>query len=179
MEFISGESREQIIMLPDCIDDCITDSNSARVIEAYVNSLDAAALGRSRPEPNAAGRPMYDPKDLLKLYLYGYMNRIGSSRRLEAESKRNLEALWPLGKLSPDHKTIAEFRRRNGELLKSVSKGFVKLRVRLGLYGRELAAIDGSAFKAVDGKDRNYSEAKLREWTLPRSVDTVKRPVLS
>ncbi|MDR2538002.1 MAG: transposase, partial [Treponema sp.] len=106
---------------------------------------------------------MYDPKDLLKLYLYGYMNRIRSSRRLEAESNRNLEVIWLLGKLSPDHKTIAEFRRRNGELLKSVLKGFVKLRVRLGLYGRELVAIDGSTFKAVNSKDRNYSEAKLRE----------------
>jgi transposase len=150
-------------MLPDCIDDYITDNNSARVIEAYINSLDVAGLGCSRPEPNTTGRPMYDPKDLLKLYLYGYMNRIRSSRRLETESKRNLEVLWLLGKLSPDHKTIAEFRRQNGELLKSVFKEFVKLCVRLGLYGKELVAIDGSKFKAVNSKDQNYTEGKLRE----------------
>jgi hypothetical protein len=106
---------------------------------------------------------MYDPKDLLKLYLYGYMNRIRSSRRLETESKRNLELLWLLGKLSPDHKTIAEFRRQNGQTLQNVFRGFVKLCVRLGLYGKELVAIDGSKFKAVNSKDRNYTEAKLRE----------------
>jgi hypothetical protein len=106
---------------------------------------------------------MYDPKDLLKLYLYGYMNRIHSSRRLETESNRNLELLWLLGKLSSDHKTIAEFRRQNGETLKQVFKGFVKLCVKLGLYGKELVAIDGSKFKAVNSKDRNYTEGKLKE----------------
>jgi transposase len=163
MEFISGESREQIIMLPDCIDDYITADNSVRVIEAYINSLDLAALGCSRPEPNATGRPMYDPKDLLKLYLYGYMNRIRSSRRLETESGRNLELIWLLRTLSPDHKTIAEFRRQNGEALKNLFKGFVKLCVKLGLYGKELVAIDGSKFKAVNSKERNYTEGKLRE----------------
>jgi transposase len=163
MEFISGESREQIIMLPDCIDDYITDNNSVRVIEAYINSLDLAALDCSRQRPNSTGRPMYDPKDLLKLYLYGYMNRIRSSRRLETESKRNLELLWLLGKLSPDHKTIAEFRRQNGQTLKNVFNGFVKLCVKLGLYGKELVAIDGSKFKAVNSKDQNYTKAKLRE----------------
>jgi transposase len=155
-EFINGESREQILMLPDCIDDYITDNNSARVIEAYINSLDIAALGCSRQQPNAIGRPMYDPKDLLKLYLYGYMNRIRSPRRLETESGRNLEVIWLLRTLSPDHKTIAEFRRQNGEALKNVFKGFVKLCVKLGLYGKELLAIDGSKFKAVNSKERNY-----------------------
>ncbi|MDR1418965.1 MAG: transposase, partial [Treponema sp.] len=94
MEFIHGENREQTIMLPDCIDDYITGNNPVRVIEAYINSLDLAALGCSRQQPNTTGRPMYDPKDLLKLYVYGYMNRIRSSRRLETESGRNLELLW-------------------------------------------------------------------------------------
>jgi transposase len=96
MEFISGGSRGQIILLPDCIENYVDDDNSVRVIEAYINSLDLTALGCSRPEPNTTGRPMYDPKDLLKLYLYGYMNRIRSSRRMETESKRNLELLWLL-----------------------------------------------------------------------------------
>jgi hypothetical protein len=100
------ESREQIIMLPDCIDDYITDNNSARVIETYFNSLDLTALNCSRVAPQTTGRPMYDPKDLLELYLYGYMNRIRSLRRLETESGRNLEVLWLPGKLTPDHKTI-------------------------------------------------------------------------
>ena len=163
MEFISGESREQIIMLPECLDDYITDNNSVRVIEAYINSLDMVVLDCSRQQPNTTGRPMYDPKDLLKLYLYGYMNRIRSSRRLERESKRNVELLWLLGKLCPDHKTIAEFRRQNGEALKKVFKSFVKLCVKLGLYGKELLAIDGSKFKAVNSKERNYTDGKLKE----------------
>ena len=118
--------KAEIIMLPGCLDDYITDNNSVRVIEAYINSLDLAALGFSRQQPNTTEGPMYDPKDLLKLYLYGYMNRIRSSRRLETESTRNLELLWLPGKLSPDHKTIEEFRRQNTEALKNVFKGFVK-----------------------------------------------------
>jgi transposase len=158
MEFISGESREQIIMLPDCIEDYISDSNSARVIEAYINSLDMAALSCSRQQPNSTGRPMYDPKDLLKLYLYGYMNRIRSSRRLETESGRNLELIWLPRALCPDNKTIAEFRRQNGEALKEVFKGFVKLCVKLGLYGKELVAIDGSKFKAVNSRSTVKNE---------------------
>ncbi|MDR1218331.1 MAG: transposase [Treponema sp.] len=169
MEFISGESREQIIMLPDCIDDYIPDNNSARVIEAYISRSDLAALGCSRPEPNASGRPMYDPKDLLKSYLYGYMNRIRSSRQLETESKRNPEVLWLPGKLSPDHKTIAEFRRQNGEPLKQVFTGFVKLCVRLMLANDKMdvwcnvqTAVDAkhnliAAFEVTsDGNGRNH-----------------------
>jgi transposase len=109
MEFIRGESRGQRILIPDCIDDYITDNNAVRVIEAYANSLDMAALGCGRPEPNATGRPIYDTKDLLKLYLYGYMNRIRSSRQMERESGRNLEVLWLLRTLKPDHKTTAAY----------------------------------------------------------------------
>jgi transposase len=163
MEFINGESRRQIILMPDCIDDYIQDSNSARVIEAYINSLDLVELGCTRQQPNATGRPMYDPKDLLKLYLYGYMNKIRSSRRLETESGRNLELIWLLRTLCPDHKTIAEFRRQNGEALKNLFKGFVKVCVKLGLYGKELLAIDGSKFKAGNSKERNYTEGKLND----------------
>jgi transposase len=106
---------------------------------------------------------VYDPKDLLKRYLYGYMNRIRSSRRLETENGRNLEALWLPGKLCPYHKTIAEFRRRNGELLKNVFKGFVKLRAKPELDGKELVATDGSKFKAVNSRDRNWTEGKRKE----------------
>jgi transposase len=135
------------------------ENNPARAIEAHVNSLDVAALGRGRPEPD--GR--YMPKDVLKWCLYGYMSRTRSSQRLETESERNLEALRPPGERSPDHKTIAEFRRRNGRALKRVFKGFVRLCARLGLYGKKLAAVDGGEFKAVDGKERNCGEGKLRE----------------
>jgi uncharacterized protein with PhoU and TrkA domain len=106
---------------------------------------------------------MYNPKDMLKLYLYGYMNRVRSSRRLEAETKRNLEVLWLLRKLSPDHKTIARFRHDNSSALKNVFKNFVQLCIKLNLYGKELVAIDGSKFPAVNSKDRNFNKKKLDE----------------
>jgi transposase len=133
MEFITGESRDQIILLPDSIEDYVEDNNSVRVIDAYINSLDLAALGFSRPQPRETGRPMYDPKDLLKLYVYGYMNRVRSSRRLETETKRNLEVIWLLGTLSPDHKTIALLRHERGAALKQVFRDFVGVCVKLGL----------------------------------------------
>jgi transposase len=163
MDFISGESRNQIVLLPDSIDDYVDDNNSVRVIDAFVNNLKLNELGFSRSKPNDTGRPMYDPKDLLKLYVYGYMNKIRSSRRLETETKRNLELIWLLGKLSPDHKTIARFRHDNADALKNVFRDFVKLCMKLNLYGRELVAIDGSKFKAVNSKDRNFGAKKLEE----------------
>jgi len=163
MEFISGADRNQVVFLPDSVDDYVDENNPVRVIEAYVNSLNLSDLGFTKPEPNDTGRPMYNPKDLLKLYVYGYMNRIRSSRRLETESRRNLEVIWLLGKLSPDHKTIARFRHDNASALKNVFRDFVKLCVRLGLYGKELVAIDGSKFKAVNSKDRNFTDKKLQE----------------
>jgi len=163
MEFINGESRNQITLLPDSIDDYIDGNSPVRVIDTYINSVDLTALGFSHSQPNDTGRPMYDAKDLSKLYLYGYMNRIRSSRRLEVETKRNLEAMWLLRKLSPDHKTIARFRHDNATALKNLFRDFVKLCLRLGLYGKELVAIDGSKFKAVNSKDRNFNEKKLQE----------------
>ena len=163
MNFISGESRNQMVLMPDSVDDYVDDNNSVRVIEAYINSLDLSALGFSKPQPNDTGRPMYDPKDLLKLYVYGYMNKIRSSRRLETETKRNLEVIWLLRKLSPDHKTIARFRQDNTTALKNVFRDFVKLCMKLNLYGKELVAIDGSKFKAVNSKDRNFTDKKLAE----------------
>lgn len=110
MEFIIGKDREQSSLLPDRLDDYIGEENTARVIDAYVGSLDMSQLGFEKNVPNETGRPMYDPKDLLKLYIYGYMNRVRSSRNLERESHRNLEVIWLLRKLTPDHKTIASFR---------------------------------------------------------------------
>ena len=163
MEFICGEDREQIILFPDSIDEYVDENGTVRVIDAYIDSLDLYALGFSRPQPKETGRPPYDPKDILKLYVYGYINRIRSSRRLEAESKRNLEVLWLLRKLTPDHKTIANFRRDNGTALKNVFRDFVKLCMKMGLYGKELAAVDGSKFKAVNSKDRNFTKDKLKK----------------
>ena len=163
MEFISGEDRKQIILFPDSIDEYVDENSTVRVIEAYIDSLDLYALGFSRARPKETGRPPYDPKDILKLYVYGYMNRIRSSRRLEAESKRNLEVLWLLRKLTPDHKTIANFRCDNGVALKNVFRDFVKLCMKMGLYGKELAAVDGSKFKAVNSKGRNFTKDKLKK----------------
>jgi transposase len=137
MEFITGENRDQIILLPDSIEDYVEDNNSVRVIEAYINSLNLSGIGFSRSQPHDTGRPMYDSKDLLKLYVYGYMNRVRSSRRLETETKRNLEVMRLLGTLSPDHKSIAHFRRENGAELKQVFRHFVRVCVKMGLLGRK------------------------------------------
>ena len=163
MEFIRGEDREQKILLPESIEEYVEENGTVRVIDAFIDSLDLQELGFSRSEPKETGRPPYDPKDILKLYIYGYMNRIRSSRRLEAESKRNMEVIWLLRKLVPDHKTIANFRRDNPEALKNVFRHFVKLCVELDLYGKELIAIDGSKFKAVNSKDRNFTKDKLAD----------------
>ena len=159
MVFISGEDREQQILFPETINDYADENSAVRVIDAFVNSLDLEALRFKRSQPKAPGRPPYDPKDLLKLYVYGCMNRIRSSRRLEAENKRNLEVLWLLRKLSPDHKTICDFRRDNPKALKNVFGDFVKLCIRLDLYGKEPTAIDGSKFKAVNSKGRNFTNS--------------------
>ena len=163
MEFISGENRSQTLLLPDSVEDYIDGNNQVRVIDAYINSLCLEDAGFAKHEPNDTGRPMYDPKDILKLYVYGYMNRTRSSRRLETESRRNLEAIWLLRGLSPDHKTIARFRHGNAPALKNVFRDFVKLCMGQGLYGRETIAIDGSKFKAVNSKDRNFSKKKLQD----------------
>ena len=161
MEYISGVDKGQVVMLPDCVDDYVGADNPVRVIDAYIDSLELSALDFRHAQPNETGRPSYSPKDLLKLYLYGYMNRIRSSRRLEAETNRNLEVIWLMGKLSPDHKTIARFRQENSAVLKNVFRAFVKFCAGLGLYGKELLAIDGSKFKACNSRDRNFTDNKL------------------
>jgi len=163
MEFIRGEDREQAILFPDSIDDYIEENNTVRVIEAFINSLDLREMEFKRYEPAETGRPAYNPKDMLKLYVYGYMNRIRSSRRLENESKRNLEVMWLLQKLTPDHKTIANFRKDNKKEIKNVFRSFVRLCVKLDLYGKELVAVDGSKFKAVNSRDRNFTKDKLKD----------------
>jgi transposase len=163
VDFISGEDREQVILFPASIDEYVEENNPVRVIDAYINSLDLAGLGFDRTSPKETGRPPYDPKDILKLYVYGYMNRIRSSRRLETESKRNLELFWLLRKLSPDHKTISRFRQINFKALKNVFRDFVKLCEKLNLYGKELVAIDGSKFKAVNSKGLNFTKDKLKK----------------
>jgi len=163
MDYISGEDREQTLLLPDSIEDYLDENNPVRVIDAYINSLDVLSLGFLRAELKETGRPPYNPKDLLKLYVYGYMNRIRSSRRLEQETKRNLEVLWLLGKLSPDHKTIARFRQEHTQALKHVFCDFVRLCAKLELYGKEVVAIDGSKFKAVNSRRRNVTEKQIRD----------------
>lgn len=163
MQFIKGENRGQTTMLPDRVEDYVSEDNPVRVIDAYVDSMDFEKLGFQKFQPNITGRPMYAPSDLLKLYVYGYMNRVRSSRRLEVETKRNLEVIWLLNKLSPDHKTISRFRQHNSTALKNVFKDFVKLCMKLDLYGKELIAIDGSKFKAVNSKDRSLNKKKLQD----------------
>ena len=163
MRYKEGAEREQIILLPESIDEYVSEDNAVRVIDVYIENIDLKTLGFTKAEPNETGRPPYSPQDMLKLYVYGYMNRIRSSRRLETESKRNLEVIWLLKKLSPDHKTISRFRKDNAGALKNVFRDFVKLCIRLDLYGRELAAIDGSKFKAVNSSERNFSVTELEQ----------------
>lgn len=161
MGYIEGQDRNQIIMFPESIDEYISDDNSVRVIDAYVEQLDMEKLGFQRTTAPVMGRPPYSPKDLLKLYLYGYLNRVRSSRRLEHEAVRNIEVIWLLKKLKPDFKTIADFRKDNKKALKAVFRDFTKLCDEWNLFGKELVAIDGSKFRASNSKRNNYSAKKL------------------
>lgn len=158
---IQGTSRDQIILFPESIDDYIKDDNPVRFIDAFVESLDLKELGFLRSQPKATGRPPYDPADLLKLYVYGYLNRTRSSRRLETEAGRNVEVMWLMRRLAPDFKTIADFRKDNAKALRGVFRGFTLLAKKLELFGKELVAIDGSKFRAQNGKKRNFTKAKL------------------
>jgi transposase len=162
MGFVEGIHRHQMVMFPESLDEYIADDNPVRFIDAFIESLDLQSLGFERAVPAETGRPPYNPGDLLKLYVYGYLNRIRSSRKLEAEAKRNVEVMWLLGKLTPDFKTIADFRRDNGESIRAVCREFTLLCRSLGLYGGELVAIDGSKFKAVNSRERNFTKGKLK-----------------
>src|SRR5258706_8229058 len=161
MDYIRGVTRNQVILFPESVEDYITEDNPVRFIDGFVSSLDLAGLGFMRAQPAETGRPAYDPGDLLRLYLYGYLNRVRSSRMLERETKVNLEVMWLLGKLTPDFKTIADFRRDNLQAIKRVCKEFTQLCQQLKLFGGELVAIDGSKFKAVNNRRRNFNEARL------------------
>lgn len=162
MGYIHGESREQIYLLPEAVDDYIGPENPVRFLDVFVEQLDLAALEFTHATPAATGRPPYDPADLLRLYLYGYLNRMRSSRRLETEAGRNLELMWLLRKIRPDFKTIADFRKTNRTAITKVCREFTVLCKELDLFGGELVAIDGSKFHAVNSKNRNFSEAKLK-----------------
>jgi transposase len=150
------------VILPESIDDYITDTNPVRIVDVFVDELDLGKLGFDGVEPAITGRPAYHPADLLKLYIYGYLNRIQSSRRLEKEAQRNVELMWLIGRLTPDFKTIARFRKDNGKAIRSVCRQFVMLCQQLGLFSEALVAIDGSKFKAVNHRDRNFTNAKLQ-----------------
>jgi transposase len=170
--FIEGEDRLQQSLLPSCIDDYVSEDNPVRVVEAYVDELDLAALGFDRASPAATGRPAYHPATLLKIYLYGYLNRIQSSRRLEREARRNLELMWLTGRLAPDFKTIADFRKDNGPAIRAVCARFIGLCRDLGLFARAVAAIDGAKFKAVNARDRNFTKGKLK-----RRIEQVEQSI--
>ena len=159
--FVAGVDREQSTLLPECLDDFIDESNPVRVIDAFVDALDLAELGFDGVEPAATGRPSYHPSVLLKLYIYGYLNCVQSSRRLEREAGRNVELMWLLERRFPDHKTIADFRKDNGKALKKVCARFVELCRRMGLLTTASVAIDGSKFKAVNNRDKNFTRAKV------------------
>jgi transposase len=160
--FVEGVDRGQSILLPECLDDFIDEDNPVRVVDVFVDELDLGGLGFAGVDPKATGRPAYHPSDLLKLYIYGYLNRVQSSRRLEREAGRNLEVMWLTGRLAPDHKTIADFRKDNGPAIRKVCSQFVALCRRLDLFAEASVAIDGSKFKAVNNRDRNFTAAKMK-----------------
>jgi transposase len=159
--FIEGQSRTQGTLLPESLDEYITDANPVRVVDVFVDELDLGKLGFDGVDPAATGRPAYHPAVLLKIYIYGYLNRIQSSRRLEREAQRNVELMWLTGRLTPDFKTIANFRKDNGKAIRGVCRQFVMVCRELGLFADSLVAIDGSKFKAVNNRDRNFTSAKL------------------
>jgi len=154
MHHIQGCDRNQTLLLPNSVDDYIGPDNPVRFVDAFVEQLDLQGAGFCRVEPEETGRPGYHPGDLLKLYIYGYLNRVRSSRRLEAETKRNLEVMWLLRGLTPDFKTIADFRKDNRDAFKPVFRQFVLLCRKLDLFGGELLAVDGTRLKAVNNTER-------------------------
>jgi transposase len=160
--FIQGEDRTQATMFPELLDDYVAETNPVRVVDVFVDELDLGQLGFEGVDPAETGRPAYHPAVLLRIYIYGYLNRIQSSRRLEREAQRNVELMWLTGRLMPDFKTIANFRKDNSKAIRSVCRQFVVLCQQLGLFTEALVAIDGSKFKAVNNRDRNFTSAKLK-----------------
>jgi transposase len=161
--FVQGISRTQGVLLPALLDDYVAEDNPVHIVDAFVEHLDLRQLGFSGIDPEATGHPADHPSVLLKLYIYGYLNRIQSSRRLEREGQRNIELMWLLGRLSPDFKTIADFRKDNGQAIRNVCRQFVLLCRQLNLFTQAVVAIDGSKFKAVNAHDRNFTRGKLEK----------------
>jgi len=159
--FVEGADRSQTTLFPDCLEDWIDEDNPVRVVDVFVEETDLGELGFDGVEPEVTGRPSYHPSVLLKLYIYGYLNRVQSSRRLEREALRNVEVMWLLGRLAPDHKTIADFRKDNGRAIRQVCARFVALCRAMGLLTEASVAIDGSKFKAVNNRDKNFTRAKM------------------
>jgi transposase len=172
--FIEGEERSQVTLLPDCLDDYIAEDNPIRVVDVFVDELQLHALGFEGAEPAGTGRPSYHPAVLLKIYIYGYLNRVQSSRRLEREAQRNVELMWLTGRLTPDFKTIADFRRDHGDAIRKVCREFVLLCRRLKLFTEGIVAIDGSKFKAANNRDKNFTDRKLKA-RMEQLEDSIKR----
>jgi transposase len=172
--FVQGADRQQTTLLPECLDDWVDESNPVRAVDVFVEALDLRDLGFEGVVPAATGRPAYHPTPLLKLYIYGYVNRVQSSRRLEREAGRNLEVMWLTGRLVPDHKTIADFRKDNGPAIKKVCAQFVALCRKMGLLAKASVAIDGSKFKAVNSRDNNFTKGKM-ERRLAQIEESVTR----
>jgi transposase len=173
--FVEGQDRAQITLFPECVEDWIGEDNAVRAIDVFVEELDLSDLGFAGVDPEATGRPSYHPSVLLKLYIYGYLNRVQSSRRLEREAGRNMEVMWLTGRLVPDHKTIADFRKDNGGAIRRVCARFVALCRAIGLFAEETSvAIDGSKFKAVNNRDKNFTRAKM-ERRLTQIEESVAR----
>jgi len=160
--FIKGEDRNQSTLFPECLEDYIAEDNPVRVIDVFVDELDLGQLGFGGVDPKVTGRPAYHPSILLKLYIYAYLNRVQSSRRIEREAQRNVELMWLTERLSPDHKTISDFRKDNSKAIRGVCREFVVLCRRLNLFAQALVVIDGSKFKAVNNRDRNFTRAKMK-----------------
>jgi transposase len=161
--FIEGQERSQNTMFPERLDDYIAEDNPVRVIEVFIEELDLNRLGFEGMRPEATGRPAYHPATLLKIYVYGYLNRIQSSRRLERETHRNVELIWLTGRLTPDFKTIADFRKDNAKAIRNVCREFIVLCRQLNLFSEAIVAIDGSKFKAVNNRDKNFTDTKLKK----------------
>jgi transposase len=159
--FIKGEDRFQATLFPERLDDYVAEDSAVRVIDVFLDDLDLSGLG-FKTEPNDTGRPAYHPSTMLKLFVYGYLNRVHSSRRLEREAQRNVELMWLTGRLAPDFKTIADFRKDNGIAIRLVCREFVMLCRKLNLFANAFVAIDGSKFKAVNNRDRNFTRAKMK-----------------
>ncbi|WP_340646846.1 IS1182 family transposase [Phenylobacterium sp.] len=160
--FVEGEDRRQGTLLPECLEDYVSEENPVRVIDVFVDELDLQGLGFEGVTPEATGRPGYHPGLLLKMYVYGYINQITSSRKLEREAQRNVEMMWLTGRLAPDFKTIADFRKDNGPAIRAGCRRFIALCRKLDLFSHAVAAIDGSKFKAVNTRDKNFTRASIQ-----------------